>query len=522
MTPLYTTTAAPATKAHGRRWLALLLFFIFPAVSVLAQQHPSEPKSKTNAQQAGSIIVRNPSDVPPPVGARGPEVVRVVLTAKEVTATLDPETGVSYRYWTFDGKVPGPMIRVRVDDTVEVTLYNNASDHMAHSLDFHAALGPGGGMGLSELPPEPGGQLNWGRTFSFKATVPGLFVYHCGTPVVADHIANGMYGMILVEPPGGLSPVDHEYYVMQGEIYTDGPGKRGDTLSLDEKRLLDEQPQFMVFNGAVDSLTKQYPLKAKVGQTVRVFFGNAGPNRTSSPHVIGEIFNYYYPFGSLETPPMRGVQTGTVPPGDAAILQFKTRMPGQFVLVDHAIERVTKGLVGILNVTGPDVAHLMYAGRPDDYMGATPPLAVSAEDAQEAFLADQSDAPSPLIAAELASSVAVSTTKVTMTDMNFVPAVIQIRPGQAVTWVNTSGTMHTVVDDPNVALSRADVMLPIGAATFSSPFMQPGQSYTRVFTQPGVYRYVCTQHERNGMIGTVIVKVPGAGSVVIAEQKKHP
>lgn len=521
MTPLYTTTAAPATKAHGRRWLALLLFFIFPAVSVLAQQHPSESKSKTNAQQAGSIIVRNPSDVPPPVGARGPEVVRVVLTAKEMVAPLDPATGVSYSYWTFDGKVPGPMIRVRVGDTVEVTLYNNASNHMAHSLDFHAALGPGGGMGLSELPPEPGGQLNWGRTFSFKATVPGLFVYHCGTPVAADHIANGMYGLILVEPPGGLSHVDHEYYVMQGEIYTDGPGKRGDTLSLDEQRLLEEKPQFIVFNGAVDALTKQYPLKARVGQTVRIFFGNAGPNLTSSPHVIGEIFNHYYPFGSLESPPLNGVQTGTVPPGGAAILEMKAKMPGQFTLVDHALERVTKGLVGIFSVSGEDVAHLMYAG-PDQRIGAIPPLAITPEDADEAFLADQSDAPSPLIAAELASSVAVSTTKVTMTDMNFVPAVIQIRPGQAVTWVNTSGTMHTVVDDPNVALSRADVILPIGAATFASPFMQPGQSYTRVFTQPGVYRYVCTQHERNGMIGTVIVKVPGAGSVLIAEQKKHP
>src|SRR5690348_7564492 len=208
-------------RQYGFNWLLIA----FTTVS-LGQALPAQHKVAATPKSDGSPIVRDPSDVPPSVGNRAPQTVRVLLTAKEVAEPLDPAHGVSYQYWTFNGKVPGPLIRVRVGDTVQVTLHNNADNHMAHSLDFHAASGPGGGMAFSEVPPETPGDLSWGRTFTFVATTPGLFVYHCGTPVAAEHIANGMYGMILVEPAGGLPKVDHEYYVMQGEIYTDGPGKK--------------------------------------------------------------------------------------------------------------------------------------------------------------------------------------------------------------------------------------------------------------------------------------------------------
>jgi nitrite reductase (NO-forming) len=450
-------------------------------------------------------IVRNPSDVPAPVGTRGPEVVRVQLTAQEVVAPLDPATGISYHYWTYNGKVPGPMLRVRVGDTVEVTLNNNPDNHLAHSLDFHAATGPGGGMGLSEIPPAQHGALSWGRTFTFVATTPGLFVYHCGTAMAAEHIANGMYGMILVEPAGGLPKVDKEYYVMQGEIYTSQPGKKGDVLSVDDAKILAETPQYFVFNGAIGALTAQFPLTAAVGQSVRIFFGNAGPNATSSPHVIGQIFTKYYAYGSLETPPAVGVQTATVPPGSAAIIELKEKMPGDYAFVDHALARVPKGLAATIRVSGTAVAHLMYAGA-DTVAGPVPPLAMTAEDAGEAFIAAASTAPAPMPLLTPVSNVAVATTKVTMKEMAFVPATIEIKAGQAVTWQNTSATLHTVVDDPHAALSQADIALPVGAAAFASPFMLSGQSFTKTFDQPGIYRYVCTQHERNGMIGTVIVK----------------
>lgn len=509
------------TRHEAVQWQTLIgwLFLIWLAL-LLATHAPGQAKSATTAKFAGSAIVRDPADVPPPVGTRAPQVVRVLLTAQEVVEPLDPAHGISYHYWTFNGKVPGPLIRVRVGDTVEVTLYNNADNHMAHSLDFHAALGPGGGMGLSEVAPEAPGSMSWGRTFSFVATTPGLFVYHCGSPVVAEHIANGMYGLILVEPAGGLSRVDHEYYVMQGEIYTTGPGKHGDTLTIDETKLLNEQPQYFVFNGAVDALTRQYPLAASVGQSVRIFFGNAGPNFTSSPHMIGEIFTRFYPYGSLESPPLLGVQTARVPPGSGAIFELKARDPGQFVFVDHALSRVQKGLAGYMIVTGKDTAHLLYPGT-DEIAGPIAPLAMTTRDAGDAFLADVSTAPPPTAAVVAVSFVGASAARVTMTDMTFVPAVIEIRAGQAVTWQNTSGTLHTVVDDANVALNRADIALPVGAAAFASPFLRSGDTYARAFPEPGVYRYVCTQHERNGMIGMVIVK-PAAATAVAHLVKNQP
>ncbi len=229
-------------------------------------------------------IVRDPADVPNPIGSRPPTTVHVTLTAEEVVGQLDPASGTTYRYWTFNGKVPGPMIRVRQGDMVEVTFRNDARSRMVHSVDFHAALGPGGGAAFSQAIP---GQA---KTFTFKATTPGLFMYHCGTPMIAEHIANGMYGLILVEPPGGLSRVDHEYYFMQGEIYTTAAKGKAGLQQFSDAKLMDEDPEYFVFNGAVNALTKRYPLSANEGETVRLFFGDAGPNETSSLHVVGEIF----------------------------------------------------------------------------------------------------------------------------------------------------------------------------------------------------------------------------------------
>jgi nitrite reductase (NO-forming) len=301
-------------------------------------------------------VVRDAADVPPPVGSRPATTVKIELTAMEVVGQLDPASGTTYRYWTFNGKVPGPMIRVRQGDTVEVTLHNSPSSHMVHSIDFHAAIGPGGGAALSQV--LPGKE----KTFTFLATTPGLFVYHCGTPMIADHIANGMYGLILVEPPGGLPRVDHEYYVMQGEIYTTAPRGKAGLQSFSEVKLMEESPEYFVFNGAVDALTKKHPLHANTGEAVRIFFGDAGPNETSSLHVVGEIFTRDYQLGSITSPPLNGVQTASIPPGGAAILELKAAMPGQFNFMDHAMARMAKGLMGTLEVTGPQFAALMHAG----------------------------------------------------------------------------------------------------------------------------------------------------------------
>jgi nitrite reductase (NO-forming) len=172
--------------------------------------------------------------------------------------------------------------------------------------------------------------------------------------MAAQHIANGMFGMILVEPEGGLPKVDHEYYVMQSEVYTEQKlGVKGE-LTQSYDKLLDERPEYFVLNGAVGALTKDKPMQAKVGETVRIFFGNGGPNFTSSFHMIGEIFDHVYTEGSLSSPPLRDVQTTSVAPGSAAMVDLKFEVPGQYMLVDHALSRAARGLAGNLIVTGPD------------------------------------------------------------------------------------------------------------------------------------------------------------------------
>ena len=291
-------------------------------------------------------IVRDPTDLPAPIGSRGPRRVKVDLETVEVTGKL--ADGATYRYWTFNQKVPGPFIRVRVGDTVEVHLKNHDDSIMMHNVDFHAVTGPGGGAKATDAAPGES------RGFAFTAINPGLFVYHCAVPMAAQHIANGMYGMILVEPEGGLPKVDHEFYVMQGEIYTEQKlGSKGE-LTESYDKLLAERPEYFVFNGAALALAKEKPLKAKAGETVRIFFGVGGPNYTSSFHVIGEVFNRVYNLGSLTTAPMRDVQTTTVPPGGATVVDITLEVPGKFMLVDHALSRVERGLAGVLEVTGPD------------------------------------------------------------------------------------------------------------------------------------------------------------------------
>lgn len=329
-----------------------------PAIAALPADYNGPALSGTTATpvpKAGTLvdIARDPSDLPAPQGLRGPRRVTVNLVTEEVTGTL--ANGTTFHYWTFNGKVPGPFVRVRVGDMVTVKLTNDASSMMMHNVDFHAVMGPGGGAGATAAGP---GET---KSFTFKATTPGLFVYHCATMPHAEHIANGMYGMILVEPEGGLPKVDHEYYVMQGEIYTDKPyGKQG-LVGDSYAKIVAETPDYFVFNGAVGALSEKKPLASKVGQTVRIYFGDAGPNKDSAFHAIGQIFDKVYQLADLQSPPMHGVQTILVPPGGAAVVELKTLVPGKFLLVDHAIARVERGLVGALIVSGPKNDELFKA-----------------------------------------------------------------------------------------------------------------------------------------------------------------
>jgi nitrite reductase (NO-forming) len=315
----------------------------------------SGPVVVSGEAATGKDIVRDPTDLPGPIGVREPEMVRIDLEAVEIEGQL--ADGTTYTYWTFNGKVPGPFFRVRVGDTIEVHMKNLTNSTMAHSVDFHAVTGPGGGATMTQTPP---GEET---VFTAKAINPGLFVYHCATPMVAQHIANGMYGLILVEPEEGLPPVDREFYVMQGEVYTNEAFGSTGHLTENLQALLNEDPEYLVFNGAVGGLTAQKPLKANTGETVRIFFGVGGPNFTSSFHVIGEIFDRVYDQASLTSLPLTDVQTTIVPPGGATMVEFGLEVPGRYILVDHALARLQRGLAGYLIVEGPDNPEI-FSGTP--------------------------------------------------------------------------------------------------------------------------------------------------------------
>jgi nitrite reductase (NO-forming) len=312
------------------------------------------PTARAVVASIAPEIVRDPTDLPPPIRARPPQVVRVDLQTTELKGQLDDK--ITYNFWTFNGKIPGPFVRVRVGDTVEVHLRNDENSLMYHSVDFHGATGPGGGAEFTQT--GPGEE----KVVTFKALVPGLFVYHCATPSVPHHISNGMYGLILVEPEGGLPQVDREFYVMQGELYTAKRFGMPGHQEMDYEKLISERPEYFLFNGAVGALTKSHPLRARPGETVRIFFGVGGPNFTSSFHVIGEIFDHVYQSASFGAMPLTGVQTVSVPPGGATVVDLKVDRGGRYVLVDHALSRIERGLVGFLIVDGPTDDELMHAG----------------------------------------------------------------------------------------------------------------------------------------------------------------
>lgn len=303
-----------------------------------------------------------PPFVPPPITRKHATKVIVHLEVRELVKRI--ADGVEYNFWTFGGNVPGNFIRVRQGDLVEFHLENNPANKMPHNIDLHAVTGPGGGATSSFTAPGHESQ------FSFRALRPGVFVYHCATAPVGLHVGNGMYGMILVEPKEGLSPVDHEYYVMQGDFYTVGHYGEEGLQAFDERKAEDERPTYVLFNGAVGSLVGDKALKAKVGDKVRLFVGVGGPNLTSSFHVIGEIFDKVYQEAGLSHA-QENVQTTMIPAGGAAMVEFGVEVPGTYILVDHSLFRAfNKGALGMLKVDGPENL-AVYSGKEVDavYLG---------------------------------------------------------------------------------------------------------------------------------------------------------
>lgn len=339
----------------------LLILLISSQVAVVARPEEAvlgvrpEEGISGNYPVEEAVLTLAPA-VPPPIQRSHP--AKVIVNMEVVEKNMRLADGVEYNFWTFGGGVPGPFIRVREDDLVEFHLHNHPDNKLPHNIDLHAVTGPGGGAASSFTAP------GHSSRFSFKVLNPGLYVYHCATAPVGMHVANGMYGLILVEPKAGLPKVDREFYVVQSEFYTvGGYGDQG-LQPFSMEKAVDERADYVVFNGSVGSMVGDNALRANVGETIRLFVGNGGPNLVSSFHVIGEIFDNVYMEGGLMK--NYNVQTTLVPAGGSAITEFRIEVPGTYILVDHSIFRAfNKGAVGMIKVDG-DEDRLVYSGKTDD------------------------------------------------------------------------------------------------------------------------------------------------------------
>ena len=346
---------APAMGRGIRRTLALAFLGLGLALPAAGADAPKRQPGDFGPPQGEPIhaVLTSPPNVPPPIHRSYP--AKVIVDLEVIEKDMPISEGVTYTFWTFGGTTPGSFIRVRQGDTVEFHLKNHPDNKMPHNIDLHGVTGPGGGAASSFTAPGHESQ------FTFKALNEGVYVYHCATAPVGMHIGNGMYGLILIEPPNGMPKVDHEYYVMQGDFYTTGKYREKGHQPFDMEKAIDEKPTYVLFNGAEGSLTGDKALKAKTNETVRLFIGNGGPNMVTSFHVIGAIFDEVRFEGGTNI--QKNVQTTLIPSGGAAIAKFRTRVPGSYVLVDHSIFRAfNKGALAILKVDGPE-DKTIYSGK---------------------------------------------------------------------------------------------------------------------------------------------------------------
>lgn len=325
--------------------LAMLTIVMMFAACKTNTNNKDSKDSKTHEVIKGeeTAVLTDAPNVPPPITRD--YATKVIVNLDVIEKVMKISDSTDYTFWTFGGKVPGKFIRVREGDLVHFTLHNFPDSKVSHNIDLHAVNGPGGGADVTNVAP---GQS---ATFEFRALNPGLYVYHCATGPVGMHIANGMYGLILVEPKEGLAKVDKEYYIMQGDFYTKGKFEEKGWQDFDNDKAIAETPDYVIFNGSVRSSTGARAFPATVGETVRLYAGNGGPNLVSSFHVIGEIFDKVYMEAGTEV--NHNVQTTLIPSGGATIVEMKMDVPGVYNIVDHSIFRAFhKGAIAQIKVTG--------------------------------------------------------------------------------------------------------------------------------------------------------------------------
>lgn len=440
------------------------------------------PKADLKPVPESEVNVAVAPNVPPPSGRTEQAIVDVYFDIVEGIQTIDANKGTTYETWGYriNGSdvvtgTPGPIIRARVGDILRFTVTNLAGNSHPHNVDFHAVTGQGGGAADTTVAP--------GETAVIEARLlyPGIFMYHCAFGDVPLHIAQGMYGGILVDPADPLPPVEHELYMVQSEYYTTDPN--AGPLTTDRGAITDEQPTFVVFNGAVGALTGDNSPKMKVGERMRIYFVNAGLNLDSNFHPIGSHWDTVYQEGATLNEPLRGSQTTLVPAGGGTVVELIGHVPMTVVLVDHALARAfDKGAIGTIIIEGdpnPEIFEafgLVDGPAPSDSPGSPAPSAAPTSSAEAngepvSILAGSGTFQAADAADEFAEKE---------TPADFSVNVLRVKVGTTVTWTNDdAGVIHTV--------TAVD-------GSFDSGFLKSGESSSYTFQTAGEFEYFCLPH----------------------------
>ena len=457
------------------------------------------PKADLSAVPVGEVNVAYAPNVPPAATRDQQAIVDVHFDVVEGVKAIDPN-GTEYTTWgyrlhgdtTVTTGTPGPIIRARVGDVLRFTLTNDGS--MPHNVDFHAVSGQGGGA--KDLTVGPGETA----TIEARLLYPGMFMYHCAAGDVPAHISQGMYGGILVDPAQPLPKVEHELYMVQSEYYTtkDASG----ALVTDRSAITNETPSYVVFNGAVGSMTGDNAPRVQVGDHVRIYFIDAGLNLDSNFHPIGSQWDKVWEDGGLLNPPLRGLQTVLVPAGGGTIVELVAYEPQTIVLVDHALARAfDKGAIGQIVVTGdanPEIYEGFPAATPNAAASPSTPSTPSASAMPSMSMPEPSGSPAaPASTAPAGSGSAIQVSILagsgtyqpdnaadefapTESPADYSVNDLMVELGTTVTWTNNDASMpHTV--------TAVD-------GSFDSGQLAAGQSFSYTFDKPGEFEYFCTLH----------------------------
>lgn len=436
-------------------------------------------ESGSHAHAAGSAATAQESTNYRIYGDGNGTVVNVDLTARETTQTI--AEGVKYQVWTFNGTAPGPVIRVHVGDTIHFTLTNASTQGLSHSIDFHAAQTP---WDKNYQPVSPGETAS----FDWVARFPGVFMYHCGVPPVLMHLANGMYGAIVVEPDG-LAPA-REYVLVSSEFYP-GPKPVDGVYQGSLDAMLSGHPSYVVFNG----IANQYqtaPLEARPDELIRLWVMNAGPTLTDAFHVIGALFDHVYPDGN-PTNRLNGLQTYNIAPGAGAMFELRIPDEGLYPFVTHSFAYTGLGAVGVIKVA-PDVrpAPNSYPLMGDPFSGGvtqakSPVAPAEGSGAGSATASTGSSMPGMTKGAGGAFTLHLSI------GGGFVPKDPEVKDGKiTVTLINDDPMQH------DFTIDALGLKIPVDA----------NQTVKQAFeAKPGVYDFYCSipGHAEAGMKGTLTV-----------------